>query len=140
MIVSQVIDTERLAQILSDLTSGHGHGPLRRFTEQEVSDALDASAAPQSVQTSPQAEETASAPPYHVPGPYEIALAAGTALIGTGTFQTPGAAMYAGWAAVPEFYRGRDWYVKELAPMLYQLQGGAQGEHEDAGGGPTNPN
>lgn len=57
-------------------------------------------------------------PPYHVPGPYEIALAAACALISAGQAATPGAAMQAGWAAVPEFFIGRDWYLRELAPAL----------------------
>lgn len=58
-------------------------------------------------------------PPYHIPGPYEIALAAGCALITRGV--DAGAALQHGWAAVPEYFAGRDFYVNELAPARFGL-------------------
>lgn len=56
---------------------------------------------------------------YHVPGPYEIALAVGASLAASGTYDTPGAALQAAWGAVPEFYFGRDFYLTQLAPMVF---------------------
>lgn len=64
----------------------------------------------------------AVAPAYHVPGPYEIALQVGAALAASGNYATPGAAMVAAWAAVPEFYQGRDFYLTEIAPVMYPGQ------------------
>ncbi len=130
------VNIARLAQILSDLTSGHGHGPLTTFSEKEVADALAAATEPKSLQTTAPEAESAAGPGYHVPGPYEIALAVAQGLCAAGTYPTPGAACQAAWMAVPEFYIGRDNYLRDLAPMFYALQNGA---YEDAGGGPTNP-
>jgi len=56
---------------------------------------------------------------YHVPGPYEIALQVGASLAATGRYETPGAALYAAWGAVPEFFSGRDFYLSEIVPALY---------------------
>lgn len=64
-------------------------------------------------------KEAPAAPAYHVPGPYEIALTVGASLAASGSYATPGAALSAAWMAVPEFYMGRDAYLRELAPMLY---------------------
>lgn len=57
--------------------------------------------------------------PYHIPGPYEIALAVGAALASSGLYATPGAAMVAAWSAVPDFFDGRDFYLTELVPARY---------------------
>lgn len=56
--------------------------------------------------------------PYHIPGPYEIALAVGAALVTTGKYDTPGAALDAAWMAVPEYFTGRDRYLAEMVPMM----------------------
>jgi hypothetical protein len=64
--------------------------------------------------------QLAPKPKYHVPGPYEIALAAGCALISANKHETAGAALQAGWAAVPDFFLGRDFYLSELAPAVFR--------------------
>lgn len=56
-------------------------------------------------------------PKYHTPGPQEIALAMAAALAASGKYETPGAAMAAAWMAVPEYYTGRNEFLK-LAPIL----------------------
>lgn len=56
---------------------------------------------------------------YPIPGPYEIALQVGAALAATGRYETPGAALYAAWGAVPEFFSGRNFYLTQIVPALY---------------------
>lgn len=56
---------------------------------------------------------------YPIPGPYEIALQLGCALASTGRYETPGAAMHAAWTAVPEFFQGRDFYLRQIVPIVY---------------------
>lgn len=68
-----------------------------------------------------QQQQAAAKPKYHVPGPYEIALALGCALATSGRFETPGAALTAAWMAIPEFYAGRDAYLRDLAPVIAGL-------------------
>lgn len=72
--------------------------------------------------------------PYHVPGPYEIALAVAQGLCASGKYDSPSAAMGAAWTAVPAFFAGRNFYVTELAPVLYGLSPteGAPDGHADA--------
>lgn len=65
------------------------------------------------------AAEVGPRPKYHIPGPYEIALAVGAALAASGRYETPGGAMAAAWASIPEFYFGRDMYLKEIAPAAF---------------------
>lgn len=55
--------------------------------------------------------------PYKIPGPYEIAMTYGAALAASGKVDSLPAAMIQAWAAVPEFYKARDWYLNEFAPM-----------------------
>lgn len=75
-----------------------------------------------------------AAAPYKIPGPYEIAMALAPAFVAKG-LDGP-AAMGAAWAVVPEFYKARDWYVNEFAPMRMGLaMSPAEGvihEHDDA--------
>ena len=75
---------------------------------------------PDPIDTAPfEVEFEPPKPTYHVPGPYEIALQLGCALAGTGRYETPGAALQAAWMAVPEFYQGRDTYLRDIVPMFY---------------------
>lgn len=73
-------------------------------------------------------------PAYKIPGPYDIALAMGPAMAATGRFDTPGAAWVAAWGSIPEFYAGRDFFQKELAPILFGQHAAAMngGEIHDA--------
>lgn len=50
-------------------------------------------------------------PAYKIPGPYDVAMASGPALMASGKYETPGAAWSAAWMSVPEFYIGRDAYI-----------------------------
>lgn len=90
-------------------------------TREEVTRILqiNTAALAEHLQAAMAARAPAEPPPYHIPGPYEIALAVGAALAGSGRYDTPGAALQAGWAAVPEFFAGRDYYVQVLAPGIY---------------------
>lgn len=56
---------------------------------------------------------------YKVPGPYDIAMAFGPALLASGRFDNAEGAMAAAWFAVPAFYAGRDAYLAEMVPALY---------------------
>ena len=65
--------------------------------------------------------EPSATPPYHVPGPYEIAMTYGAALVSAGKYDgsNVGAAMHAAWAAVPEFYKARDFYLTQIVPVVF---------------------
>lgn len=64
-------------------------------------------------------------PKYHIPGPYEIALAVGAALATSGKYETPGAALEAAWMALPEYWTGRDRYMTEMVPMMAAMKAAA---------------
>lgn len=72
-------------------------------------------------------------PTYHVPGPYEIALAVGAALATSGRYDTPGAAMAAAWVSVPEFFAGRDLYLRDIVPILFPEAAAGQAKAAPAG-------
>lgn len=78
-----------------------------------------------------------AAAPYKIPGPYEIAMTYGAALAASGKVDSLPAAMLQAWAAVPEFYKARDWYLSEFAPMRMGLPmsptEGTAGDDFDAG-------
>lgn len=53
------------------------------------------------------------------PKPDDLAVAFAAALMMTGKYESPGAAIHAAWAAVPEFYLGRKMYAEQIAPMFF---------------------
>lgn len=110
-------DPKDLAQRLREIRDQVADlsGPLARDLDQLADDLAAAAAKPR----------------YHIPGPYEIALAIGAALASSGTYATPGAAMTAAWLAVPEFFAGRDTYLRDLAPILFAM-GDADGAAAEA--------
>lgn len=71
-------------------------------------------------------------PSYKIPGPYDVAMASGPALMASGKYETPGAAWSAAWMNVPEFYIGRDAYLREGA-ALYTGTGLRPGEETPGG-------
>lgn len=71
------------------------------------------------------ANDAAAAPPYKIPGPYEIALLYGAALVASGKYDNVGAAMGAAWAAVPEFFVGRDLFTQQIGPMYFGMESAA---------------
>jgi hypothetical protein len=56
------------------------------------------------------------------PSPDALAVAFSQALMSTGQYETPGAAISAAWHVVPEFYMGRQHYAQEIAPMFFARQ------------------
>ncbi len=75
--------------------------------------------------------ETPSAAPETpfagAPTPDQLAVAFAAALMMTGKYETPAAAIYAAWAAVPEFYVARLMYAEKIAPMFFSPIGQPNG-------------
>lgn len=67
----------------------------------------------------PGVKETTSETSYKIPGPYDIAMAFGAAMVASGKCETIGAAMAQAWMAIPEFYQARDIYLRDMVPMIY---------------------
>jgi hypothetical protein len=106
-----------LQRLAEAQTAEHVREVLRAFGMLDLNDE-------QGTRQPPEAAKPPEPPPYHVPGPYEIALAIAAGLAASGAYPNPGAAASAAWAAVPEFYAGRDWYLSELAPVRFGFSPG----------------
>jgi len=53
------------------------------------------------------------------PTPDQLAMSFAAALMMTGKYESPEAAIGAAWAAVPEFYMARLHYAQHIAPMFF---------------------
>lgn len=53
------------------------------------------------------------------PKPDELAVAFASALLSTGRYDDPSAAIGAAWAAVPHFYLFRRTYAEQIAPLFF---------------------
>lgn len=60
------------------------------------------------------------ATPVRIPTPDDLALAYSSALMISGKYESPEAAISAAWHAVPHFYLDRLFYQSDIAPMFFK--------------------